>query len=550
MRENKMRECFIVALALFAVVLSIMANVYGEAYSEGTPAGPYKKGLAQKALKYAGGSGVEADPFQLSGLADWLELTTTPVDWDKHFVLTGDIDFDGVLLTPTGNTTTLFKGSLDGNDHVLRNIVLQWMTSENVGLFGYIGNGAVIHNLGIENITVSGHTFVGGLAGRSIGQIALCHVSGVVSGNANSRAVGGLVGINYGRVTSCYTTDTVTGYEDIGGMAGINMGAIEECHTTGSVTGDLRAGGLAGSNSSGAIVSCYASGPVGGQDKTGGLVGQNDPDSGIQGCYAQSTVTGNLRAGGLVGANQGAIDSCYARSAVNNGSILGGLAGVNGGAISFCHAEGTVTGDDSIGGLVGRNESSISYCYALVTATAEENAGGLAGGNFGSIRSSYARGAVSGTDSAAGLAYRNEGAINECYATGLIRSDSAAGGLVVLAIGGTTTSSYWNVSTSGVGVSAGGEPRTTEEMLYPHATNTFEGWNFTETWAVDVDYEFNDGYPYLLGNVPPVDEEEGCGCLPASCDGEAKKKSMKRLLGDWLLIGLTLIGLAVFSKHS
>jgi hypothetical protein len=46
-----------------------------------------------EAAVYSGGTGTEKDPYQLGSAADWMTLYGTTEDWDKHFVLTGDIDF-------------------------------------------------------------------------------------------------------------------------------------------------------------------------------------------------------------------------------------------------------------------------------------------------------------------------------------------------------------------------------------------------------------------------------------------------------------------------
>nr|MBP7052946.1 hypothetical protein [Phycisphaerae bacterium] len=44
--------------------------------------------------KYAGGVGEPNDPYQIATAADLIALGETPADYDKHFVLTADIDLD------------------------------------------------------------------------------------------------------------------------------------------------------------------------------------------------------------------------------------------------------------------------------------------------------------------------------------------------------------------------------------------------------------------------------------------------------------------------
>jgi hypothetical protein len=89
--------------------------------------------------KYSGGSGTEAEPYRISVVSDWQELMVTPADWASHFVLTDDLDLDGILLGPVGNYTNEFTGILDGNDCIIRNADVNMPGSDDVGLFGYLG---------------------------------------------------------------------------------------------------------------------------------------------------------------------------------------------------------------------------------------------------------------------------------------------------------------------------------------------------------------------------------------------------------------------------
>jgi len=44
--------------------------------------------------KYSGGSGTPDDPYQIATAAYLIALGDTPEDYDKHFILTADIDLD------------------------------------------------------------------------------------------------------------------------------------------------------------------------------------------------------------------------------------------------------------------------------------------------------------------------------------------------------------------------------------------------------------------------------------------------------------------------
>ncbi len=275
----------------------------------------------------------------------------------------------------------------------------------------------------------------------------------------------------------------VTGRNFVGGLVGGNYGTLKSCYFFGSVTANADSyytGGLAGDNK-GTMISCHTEG----------------------------TVVGGHCTGGLVGISDGSITACYVRSAVTGGTnsnMIGGLVGLNKGTVSLCHASGPVTGGADaiqIGGLAGSNQGTISSSYATGMVTGKQAVGGLVGINdSGPIESCYARGAVAGTLSVAGLvAEINEGSITFCYSTGLVTGDSWTGGLVAYNPGDSVSLSYWNVNTSGLSESAGGSGRTTNDMTYPYDWKTYVGWDFTELWASDTDYNFNDGYPYLIDNV-------------------------------------------------
>jgi hypothetical protein len=197
---------------------------------------------------------------------------------DKHFVLVNDIDLDPNL--PGGRVFDQavipeFSGTFDGNNHVISNLVIQ---GEGIlGLFGALGSGAAVINLGMEQACIVGsiRSSVGALAGYNVGgSIANCYSTGTVSGDSR---VGGLVGCNdLGSIFNCYSTVTVSGNADIGGLVGNNSGSIYNCYSIGMVSGHWSVGGLVGGNDGGDMINCYSTGIVTGTpESVGGLVGDN-----------------------------------------------------------------------------------------------------------------------------------------------------------------------------------------------------------------------------------------------------------------------------------
>ncbi len=259
--------------------------------------------------QYPGGSGAEANPYQISSVADWQSLMNTPDDWNKHFILTADLDLQGINLSPIGNSNNYFTGVFDGNGHIIRNADVNMPGSNVVGLFGRVDCPGQICDLCVENIEVTGKNYVGCLVGN-IGYLS--------------------------SLTTCYVKGSVIGSENVGGLVGYNWGAtITACYATGSVRGDDFVGGLLGYIEYGSILTaCYADGLVSGKFGVGGLVGWNS--GGIEACYATSSVRGDEIVGGLVGNNSGSLTACYANGSVISGIRSGGLMGCNSGSLTAC----------------------------------------------------------------------------------------------------------------------------------------------------------------------------------------------------------------------
>jgi len=249
----------------------------------------YPRLISAGTYNYGGGTGTSDDPYQIWTSLQMNTVGLISMDWNKHFKLMADIDmssYRGTQYNIVGNSNKPFTGTFDGRGHVIRN--LTYMTDNSttsVGIFGYASN-ATIHNLGIENISLSTKgSHVGGLVGTSkSGCITSCYATGSVNG---SGVVGGLVGFNYeGAVASCFASVSVS---ENGGISG----------------------GLVGDNNSGSITSCYATGTVSGSENVGGLVGRNYFMGSITACYATGSVCGNKDFGGLAGYNDGAIMACF-----------------------------------------------------------------------------------------------------------------------------------------------------------------------------------------------------------------------------------------------
>ena len=269
-----MRKANLKAWAAISVLLVVMLP--GSVRSEGT---------------YSGGDGTAGNPYQINDANDMNEVGAHPNDWDAHFVLTADIDlisYTGPSFPIIGNKANIFTGVFDGNDHIISNFNYTAPDIERIGLFGYLGNGGEIRDLGLINLNVDAGTYT--------------HI-----------AVGGLVGWNFGTVTNCYAEGTVTGKSLTGGLVGVNGGIISDSYAMVAVMGDAFVGGLVGDNSD-TVINCYAVGVVTGGTEVGGLVGTSYGS--ISNCYAKGSVSGTDEVGGLAGQNLGSIINCYSAAEI------------------------------------------------------------------------------------------------------------------------------------------------------------------------------------------------------------------------------------------
>jgi len=294
-----------------------------------------------EAGKYSGGSGEPNDPYRIATAEDLNDIGNRPEDWNKHFILINDVniaDYAGTAFSIIGDISNPFTGVFDGQGHRVRNFTWTSSGTQLIGLFGYVGYGGQIKNLGMENVSINAGngSYVGGLAGLNYhGTITDCYSTGSISGTGTK--VGGLVGCNYSgfsTITGSHFTGSVSGDYEAGGLVGRNYGQITNCDSTGKVTGKIYVGGLVGANyNNGSVSTCYSRANVSGDYDVGGLVGRNCEAGGIADCYSRGSVTGNDEVGGLVGDNyNGTITRCYSVGSVAGLDEVGGLVGVN----EFC----------------------------------------------------------------------------------------------------------------------------------------------------------------------------------------------------------------------
>ena len=267
------------------------------------------------------------------------------IDMYSHTVqFNGTFDSNGNF-DPIGTSSSPFTGVFDGNGYTISGIqtVAYLSSSAHPGLFGYVGNGGEISDLGVVNSSVFASL-------SSLSSSAYASAGGIV-GYASSSTI-----------TNCYNTGSVSASSSslaafAGGVVGVALSStITDCYNTGSVSAPLYAGGIVGdaeSSTTLTITNCYNTGSVSGAS-AGGIVGDAESST-ITNCYNTGSVSASLSsssnafAGGVVGiALSSTITDCY-----NTGSVSASLS-----SLSNAYA----------GGVVGYASTStiITNCYYLI----------------------------------------------------------------------------------------------------------------------------------------------------------------------------------------
>jgi hypothetical protein len=303
-------------------------------------------------------------------IRNWYHLEAIRGDLSGSYLLMVDLDQDtpgyqklasetanqGKGWEPIGTPDEPFTGAFDGQTHEIRDFSVKRSDQDWVGLFGCVGEGGIIENLGLGNVTVAGNFCVGGLAGQ----------------------------VYYGTVKGCHSAGSVTGDSCAGGLVGLNGkgGAMENTYSACCVSGNLTVGGLVGDNYFATVSNSSSSGSVSGEDRVGGLAGDNICST-VSCSYSTGTVSGGVRVGGLAGYNHilSIVINCYSSGSVGGDHFTGGLIGYDaGGLIANCYSVGGATGEDSVGGLVGFSDSgdATTSFWDIETSGCAESDGGTA----------------------------------------------------------------------------------------------------------------------------------------------------------------------------
>lgn len=341
---------------------------------------------------FRNGSGTVEDPFLVGNAA---ELNAIRYHLDKHFKQTANIDLGvppwnlGNGWEPIGNRHARFTGSYDGGNYIIKNLTINRPLDRDLGLFAQLA-GALIKNLILKNVQVSGYYMVGSLAGKAIQNSRIAYVV-VVNANLNiqNRFCGGLIGnIDDANIFRCQVSGT------------INRGAMFDWNFIGGLFGTITS-------------------------STTGL------GSLVEECFSTVRIISQSHntCGGLTGAlwYNGIINNSYAR-----------------------------------GSVIASNE--------------------FAGGFVGDVSHGQPKKLISNS-----------------YSTSYVRAKgSDVHGFAGRAGNGKFEANFWDIDKSGQSganypAAAG---KSSKEMKLKETFKS-AGWDFDETWAIDPQENYNDGYPYL-----------------------------------------------------
>ena len=199
-----------------------------------------------------------------------------------YYKQTADITLSDEHTAIGNSSNTPFKGIYDGDNKVIKGLLINQAEGTYQGLFGRAKN-ATITNVIIENCDITAKDYVGGICGHaSETTISNCKVSGAIktADGVDGMYHGGIAGyISDKPISSCVNTASVKGNNSksqyYGGIVGeVSWTNITDCFNAGIVEGTLYVGSIVGSNGASRLNNNYHT------TTTTGGVGANDVATG------------------------------------------------------------------------------------------------------------------------------------------------------------------------------------------------------------------------------------------------------------------------------
>ena len=281
--------------------------------------------------------GTAEDPIIINSIED---LGKIKYDYEAYYSLECDLDFsEEENFAPIfQSTSSAFTGEFNGNGHKISNLT-QTGSYSYYGLFGYLGEGAIVKDLVFENVSIDVSRYGDRYAGI---------VAGYASAGGNIENIT----ITNSEITGESSKSRTTN-DRFGGAFGLIDGASVKNVKVENVTIDIEAaqsiyvGGFAGVTKNGAVVDeCSANTTIKvahASDRTtlsessmlvhsiGGFVGMNETGTYISNCVADGTIntsleisqdpeqinkSQNVQIGGFIGFNLGVVEYSAASTSI------------------------------------------------------------------------------------------------------------------------------------------------------------------------------------------------------------------------------------------
>ena len=345
---------------------------------------------------FSGGSGTQADPYQLAIPKDMSELAgfvNSGISFSrKYFKLMADITLPadwtpiGCKINPkntgieAGKNLYAFSGTIDGAKADSTGNYTLTVPNGGLPLLGYV-KGATVKNLNLAGERIDGYGLVNNFEGVGLSGTAIT-IENVTIKAGTKIVKSGLLGANmtenpYAGVSADFVASiknctieagAVIGCDGdqnmIGGFAGRMQGTIENCKNYGTVKGKNIVGGIIGTRDNAlktcTVKNCGFYGSIIGEENIGGIVGSgymtnnaltasapNGQRINILGNTVgeDATVSGNKNVGGILGSD------LYVAQVWDN--VIYSFAGN-----SF---SGKIKGTTNVGGIIGFYDSLNKY---------------------------------------------------------------------------------------------------------------------------------------------------------------------------------------------
>lgn len=375
------------------------------------------------------------------------DLSNIRNNLNGNYKLMNDINLEGENWIPIGDywNNEKFTGVLDGQEFTITNLTIDMSTNTHegyyYGLFDFESH-AEIKNIIFENVNITGYS------GDGAGVFGYAH--GCVFDNVK------------------IINSHVENYNSVGLFASTLICCdLNDCHVDGSVLMNIDNGAYTGYSGgfSASINSCTL-------DYCTCEVDLSTPEDVEGEIFNIGGFAGRISASEIINrcSFDGSMNLSLDQWSFNLGLFTGSFSSLQGDdnlLISNCYAKGTMNGTDfDVGGFVGSVETEentiieFENCYSAVTITEALESGrteSTLGFVFGNIDSDHFN--ISGFYYDKDLAELGDG------------TDAVSGDMPDILV----------------------EERTTEEMTFPHAENTYIDWDFQHMW--DIRNDKNDGYP-------------------------------------------------------